>query len=257
LQRKTRRAIITLITAGSIIVAAPALGYAQGQASYAQGQPSSAYTHFGATASSPDYAGLSFASPDPSIVVRQDENDNDDGLADNQVSENDNEYDDNEDTADNENANDNFGDFADEASFLRAAVADSATEIEAGRLAQDRAARPELRQLAERVLHDNESAIQTAANVAARNGVATDWQPATDQERQLILDLSARGGDDFDRFYLRSFVIDQQTDISAYRSAKASMRDDVSQYADQHLWMLEDQLRAARDLADMMDVDVD
>jgi hypothetical protein len=32
---------------------------------------------------------------------------------------------------------------------------------------------------------------------------------------------------------------------------------DVAEFASLHLWMLEDQLRAARDVADELDVDVD
>jgi hypothetical protein len=35
------------------------------------------------------------------------------------------------------------------------------------------------------------------------------------------------------------------------------MTDDVVAYVDQHLWMLEDQLRAAEDIADRLDIDLD
>jgi putative membrane protein len=246
LNLRPRRVIVAFIAAGTIILGAPALGYAQSSSQSAQVR---AQTDAG------NDAERSLAAPNFGVVARQD--DNEDGDLDNeQMAENDNSFDD-EDTAGNQNGNDNFGDFADEASFLTGAVSDSATEIEAGRLAQERAASPDVRQLAERVMHENESTIQEAATVAARNGLDTTWEPGTDQEKQLIADLSARSGDEFDRLYLRAFVLDQRADISTYDAAKAGMRDDVAAYADQHLWMLEDQLRAATELAERMNVDVD
>ena len=129
LKSDLRRTIITLAAAGSIIVGSPAFGHAQESA-----PPQAAeYAQFGSAGTVSSYAGLSFAGPRaPFDPYDEDNAEGDNGP----VSENDNEYDDCEDAADNGNANDNdnAGD-AGEANFLRAAVSDSATEIEVGRLA--------------------------------------------------------------------------------------------------------------------------
>jgi putative membrane protein len=245
---KPSRAIITLVAAGSIIFGAPALGYAQSSS------PSGAeYSRFGSSGGAIDYAGMTFADPLASPGFRQDDNDN-------AVADNDNAFDDNEDTADNGNWNGNDngdGDFADEAEFLHAAVSDSATEIESGRLAQTRAASFEVRQFGERMTWEYDSAMHAAAEIAGKHGVETAWQPVTDDEVQRVADLAARNGDDFDRAFIQAVVRDQRADIDRYREAKGHMTDDVVAYVDQHLWMLEDQLRAAEDLADRLDIDVD
>jgi putative membrane protein len=245
-QLKPRRAFVTLAVAGSIVLAAPALGYAQSSSDYAR---------FGAPSEAQGYAGLSFAAPS-SIAVRQDDNENE--AVDNEnIADNDNAFDDDEDAADNENGNDNLGDFADEAAFLTGAVSDSATEIEAGKLARDHGASERVRELGDRMVREHEAAMWQAASVAAGNGVETQWQPTTDEEKARIADLNTRSGEDFDRVYLQSMVRDQRSDISRFENAESNMRDDVAAFANQHRWMLEDELRAAREVADALDVDVD
>jgi len=210
-----RRALLTLTTAGAIVVAAPALGYAQGANTVAPGSQ---------------------------IELRQGVSDNDDEVT------NENDFvDDNAEGSANE---DDGGDAADnETAFLRAAVSDSATEIEAGRLAQSRAGSQEVRQFASLLTNSHQTILQDAARVAASNGVDAPQAPSNDDEVALIDDLSSLSGKEFDETYLRAFVQDQRMAIADYLSAKENMTDDVSAYADRHLGRLSDQLRAALELA--------
>ncbi len=52
-------------------------------------------------------------------------------------------------------------------------------------------------------------------------------------------------------------MLDQRDDVNRYRSAKANRADDVAEYANQNLWILEEQLRVAEDIANRTDVDLD
>jgi putative membrane protein len=250
LKPNLRRTIITLAAAGSIIVGAPALGYAQANAP----QRTTEYTRFGAPGAAGSYAGLSFAGPQSPFGLRQDNNDNDPQPSSN----NDNSFDDEEDTADNGNTNGNDnGAGSDEAAFLRAAVSDSATEIAAGRLALERGTTDEIRRFGERMARENEILRWQAASIAASRGVETQWWLTRDKEQRRLDALASRWGEDFDDEYLRSLVLDQRDDVAAYTSAKATMTDDVAEYANQNLWTFEEQLRAAEDIADRSDVDLD
>jgi len=70
-------------------------------------------------------------------------------------------------------------------------------------------------------------------------------------------DLAFRSGEEFDDLYVRTVVLDQRDDVNRYRSAKANRADDVAEYANQNLWILEEQLRVAEDIANRTDVDLD
>jgi putative membrane protein len=238
-----RRALWMLCVASSIILGAPALGYAQQQHSADEAR-------YGPAPGAPDAAGYTALSPYGAFDLRQGDNDN--AMA----SANDNEYDDNEDAAGNVNSNDNFVASGDEADFLRATLSDSATEIQVGQLAQQQAGRDEIRQLGARMVTESQAVMADTQNVAARYGLDAQ-QPASWEEQQRIADLASRTGADFDRAYLKSLVWDQQNDIADLSEAEAGLRDDVAELANQHLSTLESELQAARDAADILDVDVD
>lgn len=240
-----RRAILTLATAGTIILGGPALGYAQQQ------QPSADYARYGPAPGARDDAGFTAAAPYESFDLRQDDNDN------GRASANDNAYDNGDDTADDGNVNDNVVASRDEADFLRDALSDSAAEIRAGELAQMQAGTEEVRQLGARMTGEHQAMLTAAQDVASRYGIGVPSEPTSWEDQQRVADLASRTGDDFDRLYLASLVWDQRNDIVDFQAARSALRDDVAELASQHLGTLENELVVAREAADRLGYDVD
>ena len=145
----------------------------------------------------------------------------------------------------------------DQTAFIRTAVSDAATELEAARLAQERAGDPVVRQFAAVLTTQYQAILEDAADVAARHGVAAPQAPTDDDETALIADLSNRFGADFDETYLRAFIHDQRITLTDYLGARDTMDDDVAEFADRYVGRLSDQLRAALELADRLDVAID
>jgi putative membrane protein len=242
-----RRTLWTLFVAGSIVLGAPALGYAQQQHSADEAR-------YGPAPGSPDAAGFTPLSPSGSFDLHQDGNDTLLAFANDSADDSDNPYGD--ETLDNGNDNDNVVASSDEADFLRAALSDSATEIHVGELAQQQGGSAEIRQLGTRMVSESQAVMTDAQSVAARYGLQAQ-QPASGEEQQRIEDLASRSGDDFNRAYLKSLVWDQRNDIEEFSEAEGALRDDVAELANQHLSTLESELRAAQDAADILGVDVD
>ena len=193
-----RRLLVTLSTAGALVIAMPAAGYAQG---------------------------ASIPVSESQIAIYQDNSD--DGPVDDQTA------------------------------FIRTAVSDAATDLEAARLAQERAADPAVRQFASVLATQYQEILEEAADVAARHGIDAPRQPTDDDETALIAALSEASGQEFDETYLRAFVHDQQVTLMDYIGARDTMDGDVSEFADRYVGKLSDQLRAAIELADRLDVAID
>ena len=145
----------------------------------------------------------------------------------------------------------------DQTAFIRTAVSDSATEIRAAELAQDRAGSSEVREFAERLMDEHRAIMNDGAEIAADFDIDAPQEPRDDDEVALINDLDDSNGDDFDETYLRGFVHDQRVVIADYEAAAATMDDDVASFANRHLDTLRDQLADAEELADRLDVAID
>jgi putative membrane protein len=145
----------------------------------------------------------------------------------------------------------------DETAFLKSAISDNATEVEAARLAQDKAADPAVKQFAALVLRTAQARMQDATSVAQKHGVSTSQSPTAGDERALIDDLSNRSGQSFDETYLRAYIQDQRAALADYVEVSGTPTDDISAYADRHRGMLSDQLRQAQELAKRLNIQIE
>jgi predicted outer membrane protein len=137
----------------------------------------------------------------------------------------------------------------DQPAFLRNAVSGQATDMEAARIVSERSDDPAVRQFAALVQRQSQEMMHDAADLAERNGVQAQLAPTDQDETALIADLSRLSGKDLDETYLRAFIQDQRVAVADYMAARQSMPEDVSSYADRHLGVMLDQLRAAQELA--------
>ena len=145
--------------------------------------------------------------------------------------------------------------------FLRTAVSATATDTEAARLVLERSEDPAVQQFAALMLRQSEMMMEDAAKAASISGVGARQAPTADDERALIDALSTLTGRELDETYLRATIQDHRIAIAEYMAVRQGMTDGAMDaaavYADRHLGMLMDQLRAATELAMRLGIEID
>jgi len=130
--------------------------------------------------------------------------------------------------------------------FINKAATAGAAEVELGRVATLRAARPSVRSFGERMVIDHSRSNAELAAFAQSKGLAlpTLLEPS----QQVMRDrLNALSGADFDRAYMSEMVRDHTADIALFeRAADVSADPDVKAWAARSLPMLRDHLALAR-----------
>jgi putative membrane protein len=87
--------------------------------------------------------------------------------------------------------------------FVERAMQKNMTEIELGRLAQERASDPQVRQLAEQMVEDHTASLEELRQIAQRRNIQVT-EEMTDDGRRLQERLQALKGPEFDREYVRA-----------------------------------------------------
>jgi len=130
--------------------------------------------------------------------------------------------------------------------FINKAATGGATEVELGRLATLRAARPSVRSFGERMMIDHGRGNAELAALAQSKGLPL---PTALEPSQLAMRdrLNALSGADFDRAYMSEMVRDHTEDIALFeREAEISADPDIKAWAARSLPMLRDHLALAR-----------
>jgi putative membrane protein len=130
--------------------------------------------------------------------------------------------------------------------FINKAATDGAAEVELGRLATLRAARPSVRSFGERMVIDHGRSNAELAALAQSKGLAlpTLLEPSQQVMRDRLNSLT---GADFDRAYMSEMVRDHTEDIAVFeRAAEVSADPDIKAWAARSLPMLRDHLALAR-----------
>jgi putative membrane protein len=130
--------------------------------------------------------------------------------------------------------------------FVNKAATGGVTEVELGRIATVRAARPSVRSFGERMVTDHSRGNAELAALAQSKGLPLPT--ALDPSQQAMRDrLSVLNGPDFDRAYMSEMVRDHTEDIALFeRAAEISADPDIKAWAARSLPMLRDHLALAR-----------
>jgi putative membrane protein len=130
--------------------------------------------------------------------------------------------------------------------FINKAATGGLTEVELGRIAAQRAARPSVRSFGERMVTDHGRANMELAALAQSKGLALP--AALEPSQQAMRDrLSVLSGADFDRAYMSEMVRDHTEDVALFeREAEVSADPDLKAWAARSLPMLRDHLALAR-----------
>jgi putative membrane protein len=130
--------------------------------------------------------------------------------------------------------------------FVNKAAIGNVAEVELGRVAVQRAARPSVKSFGERMVTDHGRAGAELTTLARSKGM--DVSNTLDVSHTAMRDrLSGLSGADFDRAYMSEMVRDHTEDVAAFeRAAQTAADADVKAYAERSLPMLREHLALAR-----------
>ena len=146
----------------------------------------------------------------------------------------------------------NRGDALTAAAFVRAAATSDLYEMEASRLAEQRAQNAEVKRFAERMLRDHgKTTGELKGMLGQLQGVSAQQMPTRlDQQHQALLQqLQGAQGAEFDRLYAQQQVQSHQAAVDLFRAYSQSGDDEqLKRWASQTLPALEEHLREAQQL---------
>jgi putative membrane protein len=130
-------------------------------------------------------------------------------------------------------------------SFVEKASQGGVAEVQFGKLAVQKAQRPDVKKFGERMVKDHSAANEKLTAIAGQKGVAaaTDMDSSSKREYDKLSKLS---GAEFDKEYMKNMVSDHKKDIKEFQSEAKSGKDaDVKSFAQSTLPTLEDHLKQA------------
>jgi putative membrane protein len=89
--------------------------------------------------------------------------------------------------------------------FVQRAVEKNVTEVELGRMAQERASDPQVRKFAQQMVEDHTKSLEELRQIAQRRNIQVN-EEITDDGRRLQERLQGMKGPEFDREYLSAMV---------------------------------------------------
>ena len=146
----------------------------------------------------------------------------------------------------------NRGDALTAAAFVRVAATSDLYEMEASRLAEQRAQNEQLKRFAERMLRDHgKTTGELKGMLGQLQGVSAQQMPTRlDQQHETLMQqLQGAQGAEFDRLYAQQQVQSHQAAVDLFRAYAQSGDDEqLKRWASQTLPSLEEHLREAQQL---------
>lgn len=132
--------------------------------------------------------------------------------------------------------------------FVQEQLADGNAEVELGRLAQEKATRPEVREFGQMMVRDHTQAGEELRQIASKHNI----QPAeadTGDHKDLHEKLTKATGAEFDREYIDAMVDDHEKAVNdVQEKAEDSDDPDVKQWAAKTLPTLKQHLERAKQI---------
>jgi putative membrane protein len=136
--------------------------------------------------------------------------------------------------------------------FVNNAAIGGLFEVEAGKIAAKKAANPQVRQFAERMVRDHSEADnKLKRDVSAAGGTVPNELDS--QHQQELQQITSQQGPDFDRNYMQMMVKDHDTDAQDFGKAAQTLQDPrLKQFAAQTLKVIQEHDKMAHQIADKM-----
>jgi putative membrane protein len=140
--------------------------------------------------------------------------------------------------------------------WLVEAMSGNATEVAAGAIAANRGASADIRQFGQRMVADHSMELDKLAELAEKYGLDPIRDPVMPEQKQLIQNLMMYSGQDFDRFYARSMVLEHRTDVHHYELGAKEEPKDIASHAMETLPILRDHLAMIEEIAGKVGADL-
>jgi putative membrane protein len=145
----------------------------------------------------------------------------------------------------------------DDIEFATKAAQGNLKEVRFGELAQQQAARDEVKQFAQRMVEDHGKANDQLKQIAQDKGVELP-QELSDEDQQKYDELQQKSGEEFDQAYMDEMVRDHQEDIEEFEQYVETGQDpDLTSFAEQTLPVLKEHLQLAQETQKQISAAVD
>jgi putative membrane protein len=136
----------------------------------------------------------------------------------------------------------------DDKKFAKEAAIGGLTEVQLGKLAQQKASSEAVKQFAQKMIDDHSKAGDQLKQVASSESLSLP--DSLDPKHQAAIDkLSKLSGPEFDKAYAKDMVKDHEKDVSEFQAESQGGTDaNVKQFASQTLPVLQQHLELAKDL---------
>ena len=139
-----------------------------------------------------------------------------------------------------------------DAKFAVAAANGGMTEVELGRLAQQKGVSQQVKDFGKMMVDDHSQANAELKTIAAHHYVQLPDSVGGD-EKQLIAELSAKSGSDFDIAYVDAMVKDHEEDVKEFTDAQKILTyDDLNAFDKKTLPVLQKHLDAIKKIKAQM-----
>jgi putative membrane protein len=133
--------------------------------------------------------------------------------------------------------------------FMKDAAADGLAEVELGKMAADKATRPEVKKFAEMMVEDHGKANEELKNLADRKSVSLPSEPKPEMKAEKEK-LSKMSGPAFDDGYVRCMLKDHEKAVALFSKEASSGSDpDTKAWAAKTLPALKEHLAKVKELA--------
>jgi putative membrane protein len=133
-------------------------------------------------------------------------------------------------------------------SFIEDAAKGGMFEVQSGKVAEQKASDPQVKEFAQRLVQDHSKANDELMQIAQAKGVK---MPDKDKwaDKHELNKLNKMSGADFDREFAQHSVKDHQKDIQKFEKASAKLKDpEVKAWAEKQLPVLREHLAMAQKL---------
>jgi putative membrane protein len=110
-----------------------------------------------------------------------------------------------------------FGQSSDDKAFVKHAAEGGWAEIEMGKLAEQKASSPEVKQFGPRMVVDHTKLNEDMKPVAMKMGVSVPTSPSV-AEKAKYEELKMKSGPAFDKAYMKAMVEDHQKDLDEFNT---------------------------------------
>ena len=133
--------------------------------------------------------------------------------------------------------------------FMKAAAQGGMEEVELGQMVADKAKNEDVKQFAQRMVQDHSKANDELKALAQEKGVTlpTDLSAEGKSTKARLEKLS---GDQLDKAYMHSMVMDHNKDVHEFKTATTTVKDpDLKSWAEKTLPTLQEHLKQAKEVA--------